>query len=178
MSKLLSKCVEQQLWEQVESESVHISNSQAGFRPCRSRYDLITLLRCAQEHYHPKGRVATDPATRRIFAAFLDITKAYDSVPHVGIVERLRAAGVSDHLFFHDSQHRNRTTVIYRCPISTGRGPVGPCLCWKVGVPQGPAIIAKKPHHAQEPSSHLLPSTTTSSSLSWLFYVMPYRCPF
>ena len=59
--------------------------------------------------------------------------------------------------------------AVLQVPLLRGRGPVGPCLCWKVVVPLGPAIIAKKPHHAQEPSSHLLPSTTTSSSSSWLF---------
>ena len=51
MTKLLSKCVECQIWKQVEDGSVHLSDTQAGFRPNRSRYDLIFLLRCAQEHF-------------------------------------------------------------------------------------------------------------------------------
>ena len=134
MAKLLSKCVEMQLWEQVEDGSVHLSNSQAGFRPCRSRYDLITLLRCAQEQYHPKGRTPTNSPPRQIFSAFLHITKAYDSVPHSKIIERLQEAGVKEHLVRVVSDLlSNRTTVIYGRTVPIGRGvpqgdPLSPLL--------------------------------------------------
>ena len=53
-------------------------------------------------------------------------------------------------------------------PLLRGRGPVGPCLCWKVMV-SGSRHHRQEPHSAQEPSSHLLPCSITSSSSSWLF---------
>jgi len=97
MTKLVSKCVEHKLWKLVDDGTLDLSNSQAGFRPARSRYDQIFLLRCAQDHYHPWRRHGTPtPAARRLYAVFLDITKAYDSVPHVKLVERLSNAGVPD----------------------------------------------------------------------------------
>jgi hypothetical protein len=127
MAKLLSKCVEMQLWEQVEDGSVHLSNSQAGFRPCRSRYDLITLLRCAQEHYHSRERTTPNRRPRPIFSAFLDITKAYDSVPHSKIIERLQDAGVKDHLVrIITDLLSKRTTTIYGRTVPIGRGE---CVC-------------------------------------------------
>ena len=136
MTKLLSKCVEHQILKQVEDGSVCLSDSQGGFRAERSRYDLILLLRCAQEHYHPQGRATPPPGRtdRKLYAAFLDIKKAYDSVPHSKIVERLREAGVREELVRVVADLLwNRTTVIYGNTINIGRGvpqgdPLSPLL--------------------------------------------------
>ena len=134
MTKLLSKCVEHRIWKQIEEGSVRLSDSQGGFRPNRSRYDLILLLRCAQEHYHSRGRRPADRGERRIYAAFLDIKKAYDSVPHAKIVERLREAGVKEDMVrIVLDLLSNRTTVIYGHTIQIGRGvpqgdPLSPLL--------------------------------------------------
>lgn len=134
MTKLLSKCVECQIWKQVEDGSVHLSDTQAGFRPNRSRYDLIFLLRCAQEHFQPGGRKMPRACDHRVFAAFLDITKAYDSVPHIKIIECLRKAGVKEPLIHVVLDLlTNRTTIIYGHTIKIGRGvpqgdPLSPLL--------------------------------------------------
>jgi len=131
MSKLYSKCIESLIWKEINDKNIHMSDSQAGFRPCRSRYDQIFLLRCVQDHFH---RCWTKHSNNRIYAAFLDITKAYDSVPHVKIIECLRRAGVSDHLVrvVADLLY-NRTTTIYGHTINIGRGvpqgdPLSPLL--------------------------------------------------
>ena len=149
MTKLLSKCVECRIWKQVDDGSVHLSNSQGGFRPNRSRYDLITLLRCAQEYYHPRGRRPASHAERRqIFAAFLDIKKAYDSVPHIKIVERLREAGVEEELVrVVLDLLSNRTTVIYGLTVHIGRGvpqgdPLSPLLFILMMQPLSDALAA------------------------------------
>ena len=134
MTKLLSKCVEQQILTQVDDGSVRLSDSQGAFRAKRSRYDLILLLRCAQEHYHQRRRSPAGSVDRKLYAAFLDIKKAYDSVPHSKIIERLRDAGVKDDLVRVVADLLwNRTTVIYGNTISIGRGvpqgdPLSPLL--------------------------------------------------
>jgi hypothetical protein len=134
MTKLLSKCVEQQILKQVDDGSVRLSDSQGGFRAERSRYDLILLLRCAQEHYHLRRRCPNGSIDRKLYAAFLDIKKAYDSVPHSKVVERLRDAGVSEALVRVVADLLwNRTTVIYGNTINIGRGvpqgdPLSPLL--------------------------------------------------
>jgi len=126
MSKLYSKCIESLIWKEIDDKNIHISDSQAGFRPCRSRYDQIFLLRCVQDHFHKQNK--------RVYAAFLDITKAYDSVPHVKIVECLRRAGVNGHLIRAVADLlSSRTTSIYGHTINIGRGvpqgdPLSPLL--------------------------------------------------
>ena len=134
MTKLLSKCVEHKILEQVKEGSVHLSDSQGAFRAERSRYDLILLLRCAQEHYRARARTSVNRADCRVFAAFLDIKKAYDSVPHAKIVERLRHAGVREDLIrIVADMLTHRTTVIYGNTVHIGRGvpqgdPLSPLL--------------------------------------------------
>jgi hypothetical protein len=134
MTKLLSKCVEQQILKQIDDGSVRLSDNQGGFRAERSRYDLILLLRCAQEHYHPQGRSSAGRADRKLYAAFLDIKKAYDSVPHSKILARLRDAGVREELVRVVADLLwNRTTIIYGKTINIGRGvpqgdPLSPLL--------------------------------------------------
>jgi len=135
MTKLLSKCVEGLIWQQIDDGVVHVSDSQqAGFRPARSRYDHIFLLRCVQEHYQPGGKRLPSGCGRRTFAAFLDITKAYDSVPHSKIVESLERAGVSPELVLVVLDLlSNRTTTVYGHTIDISRGvpqgdPLSPLL--------------------------------------------------
>jgi hypothetical protein len=174
MAKLLSKCVEMQLWEQVEDGSVHLSNSQAGFRPCRSRYDLLTLLRCAQEHYHPRGQTTTKHPLRPIFSAFLDITKAYDSVPHSKIIERLQAAGVKDHLVrIITDLLSNRTTTIYGRTVPIGRGvpqgdPLSPLLFIIMLQPLSDALAAHPAGGVTLPGDLLLKDLLYADDVSLL----------
>ena len=148
MTKLLSKCVEQQILKQVEDGSVRLSDSQGAFRAERSRYDLILLLRCAQEHYQARGRRPATRTDNHIFAAFLDIKKAYDSVPHSKIVQRLRDAGVREELIrVVTDLLTNRTTVIYGLTVQIGRGvpqgdPLSPLLFILMMQPLSDALAA------------------------------------
>lgn len=135
VTKLVSKCIEQRIWKLIDDKVIELPDSQAGFRPGRSRYDLILLLRCAQDHYHPwKRRGFPKPPSRRLYSVFLDITKAYDSVPHIKIVERLRDAGIPEYLIrIIVDLLSNRTTTIYGRSIPVGRGvpqgdPLSPLL--------------------------------------------------
>lgn len=135
MTKLVSKCIEHKLWKLIDSGVIELSDSQAGFRPARSRYDQIFLLRCVQDHYHPwKRHGASHPEPRTLYSVFLDISKAYDSVPHIKIMERLRDAGVPEYLTrIVVDLLSNRTTTIYGRSIPVDRGvpqgdPLSPLL--------------------------------------------------
>jgi len=65
-----------------------------------------------------------------MFAAFLDIKKAYDSVPHAKIVERLRDAGVKEEIVrIVADLLSHRTTTVYGSTVNVGRG-----------VPQGDSL--------------------------------------
>jgi len=135
MTKLVSKCIEQRIWKLVDDGTIELSDSQAGFRPARSRYDHIFLLRCAQDHYHPwKRHGVQSSAPRTLYSVFLDITKAYDSVPHIKIMERLRGAGVPEYIIrVVVDLLSNRTTTIYGRSIPVDRGvpqgdPLSPLL--------------------------------------------------
>lgn len=138
MTKLLEKMIEHKLWQQVDKEEVNLSDEQGGFRPHRSRFDLIFLVRCIQDHYHPRGRSRSSkrrqsPA-RHLFAAFLDIKKAYDSVPHIKIVEVLRRLGVREELVrLVVDLLTNRYTTIYGKKVGVTKGvpqgsPLSPLL--------------------------------------------------
>lgn len=135
MTKLVSKCIEHKIWKLIDSGVIELSDSQAGFRPARSRYDQIFLLRCAQDHYHPwKRHGVSHHEPRTLYSVFLDISKAYDSVPHIKIMERLRDAGVPEYLTrIVVDLLSNRTTTIYGRSIPVDRGvpqgdPLSPLL--------------------------------------------------
>lgn len=135
MTKLLEKMIEQQIWVQIDEHQVELSDDHGGFRPHRSRFDLIFLVRCLQEHYHPRGRTRSSRRQhRRLFAAFLDISKAYDSVPHVRIVEVLEQLGVRKELVrLVTDLLTNRYTTIYGKRVGVTRGvpqgsPLSPLL--------------------------------------------------
>jgi hypothetical protein len=137
-TKLLEKMVEQKIWQQVEDQEVHLSDEQGGFRPHRSRFDLILLLRCVQDHYHPRSQHPNNrrrkAKARRLFAAFLDVKKAYDSVPHHKIVEVLRKLGVREELVrLVADLLTNRYTTIYGKKVGVTKGvpqgsPLSPLL--------------------------------------------------
>ena len=137
MTKLLEKMIEQQIWQQVEDREVFLSNEQGGFRPHRSRFDLILLLRCIQDHYHPRARCHNrkhKANVRRLYAAFLDVKKAYDSVPHYKIIEVLRELGVREELVrLVADLLTNRYTTIYGKKVGVTKGvpqgsPLSPLL--------------------------------------------------
>jgi len=127
--------IEQQIWRQIDDKQVELSDEQGGFRPHRSRFDLIFLARCLQEHFHQRGRSRSSKRqSRHLFAAFLDISKAYDSVPHVKIVEGLRKLGVREELVrLVADLLSNRFTTIYGKVVEVTKGvpqgsPLSPLL--------------------------------------------------
>ena len=139
MTKLLEKMIEQQIWKQIEKEEVQLSDEQGGFRPLRSRFDLIFLLRCMQEQYHRHGGHGRSSRRQQsksahLFVAFLDIKKAYDSVPHFKIVALLKQLGVRPELVrLVTDLLTNRSTTIYgkRVPVTKGvpqGSPLSPLL--------------------------------------------------
>jgi len=119
-------------------QEVHLSDEQGGFRPHRSRFDLILLLRCLQDHYHPRSRHSSSrrrkAKARHLFAAFLDVKKAYDSVPHHKIIEVLRKLGVREELVrLVADLLTNRHTTIYGKKVGVTKGvpqgsPLSPLL--------------------------------------------------
>jgi len=146
-TKLLSKCIEAQIWKQVDEGTVHLSDSQGGFRPHRSRFDLVFLLRCAQDHYKSR-RNRSSLTSPSVYSAFLDITKAYDSAPHTKILESLRNIGVKEPLVRVISDLlADRTTTIYGRTIDIGKGvpqgdPLSPLLFIIVMQPLSEALAA------------------------------------
>ena len=134
MTKLAEKLIEHQIWDQIDKQQVELSDDQGGFRPQRSRFDLIFLIRCLQDHYYPRGRRRTKAHYKTLYAAFLDIAKAYDSVPHVKIVEGLRHLGVREDLIrMVTDLLSNRYTTIFGRRIHVTKGvpqgsPLSPLL--------------------------------------------------
>lgn len=135
LTKVLETLVADKIWAQVDNNEVPLSDDQGGFRAHRSRHDLIFLLRCAQDHYHPRGRFRRGRApSRPLYAAFLDFRKAYDSVPHQKLILQLQRLGVNPHLVrvVADLLSDRTTTVLGRpVPIHRGvpqGGPLSPLL--------------------------------------------------
>lgn len=128
MTKVLEKLIEAKIWQQIKAKQVRLSDDQGGFVPGRSRFDLIFLVRCIQDN-HQRQRLR-----KALYAAFLDVSKAYDSVPHIKIVESLRSVGVQVEIVrLVLDLLTNRYTTIYgqRVLITKGvpqGGPLSPLL--------------------------------------------------
>jgi hypothetical protein len=91
VAKALERCIRSRLWEIVRSK---ISNRQAGFRDQFSTHDQLFRLQSAI-YDALEGRHAVSSAMRYLSIAFLDISKAFDSVWHEGLVAKLARMGVS-----------------------------------------------------------------------------------
>lgn len=133
LTKLVELLVAEQVWEDVDNGTVPLSDDQGGFRANRSRHDLIFLLRCLQDHYHPRGRRRSQ-RRRPLYAAFLDLRKAYDSVPHALLIAQLQRLGVNPHLVRVVTDLLTaRTTTVLGLPVNVSRGvpqggPLSPLL--------------------------------------------------
>ena len=87
--KLLERVVHSALLDHIIKESI-ISDSQFGFRPNRSTQEaLLSMTR----FWHN-----TMEAGGSNICVFLDLAKAFDSVPHDGVITSLSTAGVTGKL--------------------------------------------------------------------------------
>ena len=101
-----------------------ISQEQGGFRKGRGCIDQIFTVKSVAEKYINKGR--------KLYAAFIDLEKAYDRVDREGLWDVLRIYGVGGQLL-------NSMRAFYECASACVRvdGETGESFEIKVGVRQG-----------------------------------------
>ena len=125
-SKLLEKCVQQQLVSYLHSNDL-LFHYQSGFRPSHSTQTL--LLYCLDNWYKALDR------KQYVGVVFLDISKAFDTVNHDLLLAKLSQLGLSPSTvsWFH-SYLSNRSQVTRVCDsFSTSGFPTS-------GVPQGSVL--------------------------------------
>ncbi|KAI8465332.1 MAG: hypothetical protein J3K34DRAFT_525442 [Monoraphidium minutum] len=66
------------------------AHGQAGFHDGRCAADAAFVLR----HLIDRARLSPAQPRRRLFAAFIDLEKAYDNVPRIRLVELLASVGI------------------------------------------------------------------------------------
>jgi hypothetical protein len=93
VSKILERCVLKKLWKVLKNK---ISTRQAGFRPHYSTHDAIYRLQSAV--FDALERDDLPAAEHYLSVAFLDISKAFDSVWHAGLLCKLSRLGVAGQL--------------------------------------------------------------------------------
>ena len=90
VSKIFEKLVNNRIADHLE-KCGPFSDFQYGFRPSRSTADILTF---ASDRIG--GAFNRSGATR---AAVLDISKAFDSVWHAGLLHKLKSYGISGQIF-------------------------------------------------------------------------------
>lgn len=85
VAKIMERILERRMREKVEGQ---LEEEQHGFRPGRSTVDLIFSMRQVMEKHWEYGK--------ELVMTFLDITKAYDSVPREKVWEVMRRKGVGN----------------------------------------------------------------------------------
>lgn len=83
IAKLFEKMLEIKGRDLIKNGEIHISVEQGGFMPRRSTHDNLFLLESLRDAQVAKGR--------QLYAAFLDLRKAFDSVNHKKFIALLRA---------------------------------------------------------------------------------------
>lgn len=89
MSKLLGSILEQNISSWAETNDKR-AREQAGFRPKHSTIDHLVSLRVLMEESRLKGKT--------LYCCFVDFTKAFDTVPRMGLWKRMEYIGVPEHL--------------------------------------------------------------------------------
>ena len=126
VSKVLEKCVRRQLVEYLESNNL-LSDNQYGFRPNRSTESAATLLVDDIRKNIDDGLLTG--------AVFLDLSKAFDTLSHGILINKLERFGISgsDKQWFTDYLFGRMQTVQYNGAESETK----PVFC---GVPQGSVL--------------------------------------
>ena len=123
MSKILERAVHRQLYDYMVEHNI-LSSKQFGFRPNLSTVTALTHFTDSILHNLDKGRMTG--------AAFLDLSKAFDTVDHGILINKLEAIGVNAHaLEWFRSYLENRQMRTF-----VGNAQSAGCEIF-VGVPQG-----------------------------------------
>lgn len=123
MSKLLGSILEQSIGTWAETNGKR-AKEQAGFRPKHSTIDHLVSLRVLMEESRLKGKT--------LYCCFIDFTKAFDTVPRMGIWKRMECIGVPMHL-------RTAVAHLYErviCQLKTHEG-LSTAFSSNMGVKQG-----------------------------------------
>ena len=122
ISKIVEKCVYQELTEYLESNNL-LSKQQFGFRKGRSTETATTLFLDDIHKAMDKSQLTG--------AIFIDLSKAFDTISHSSILEKLPSYGIGrEKAFFTDYLFNRWQRVSYKSILSSSK----PIFC---GVPQG-----------------------------------------
>ena len=119
--KVYGRILIERVTEMTESK---ISQEQGGFRKGRGCIDQIFTVKSVAEKYLSKGR--------KLYAAFMDLEKAYDRVDREGLWEVLRIYGVGGQLLNGMKAFYERASACVKVDGETGES-----FEIKVGVRQG-----------------------------------------
>jgi len=123
ISKVMESIVNDQLRKHLFKLNL-LSNHQFGFRPHHSTFDMLTYCTQTWENALDKGQEA--------IAVSLDISRAFDSVWHSGLLSKLMTAGIGGYLYrwIRDFLYDRHIRVVVN-------GSTSSAASINAGVPQG-----------------------------------------
>ena len=119
LAKIYEKCLEREGWRLIEQGSMSISDEQGGFRAKYGCEEQSFLLQCLRDGQRRRGKP--------LYAAFLDIKKAFDSVNHKKLLQVLKDKGAPD------AYIRGLRAMLYNRKVSL----FGEIIKMLKGTPQG-----------------------------------------
>ena len=123
LSKILEKSVHQQLMDYLEDNTL-LSRNQFGYRRMRSTDLATTLLLDDIRREVDKGKL--------VGVMFMDLSKAFDTISHATLLEKLKAYGINDgELYWFTTYLFNRTQQVV---LDNVKSKIEHVNC---GVPQG-----------------------------------------
>lgn len=119
LAKIYEKSLEREGWRLIEEGSMSISDEQGGFRAKYGTEEQSFLLQCLRDGQRRRKRP--------LYAAFLDIKKAFDSVSHKKLLQVLKDKGAPD------AYIRGLRAMLYNRKVSL----FGEIIKMLKGTPQG-----------------------------------------